>query len=111
MVKKTRLHETLTNANFVKYLQSIFLTTSVHCRTKNLELTENILFMNVKKNNKLFCRRKKTFSVFEGALLNTLKLFSSKFYDIFFKHPKKNSSSSINSRFKTEKSLDVITTR
>ena len=38
----------------------------------------------------IFLKKKKTFSVSEGALLNTLQLFSAKCFNNFFKHPYKN---------------------
>ena len=53
-----------------------FLTASVYCRNKNLELIQNTLLMDVEKNNKFVCQ--KNFCVSEGALLNTLKLFLAK---------------------------------
>ena len=50
VVKKTRPHETLTNANF-KVFAMYFLTTSVYCQNKSLELIQKLLFMDLEKNN------------------------------------------------------------
>ena len=46
--KKTRPHETLTNANFEVFAK-YFLTKSVYCQNKNLELVQNLLFMDLEK--------------------------------------------------------------
>ena len=78
-------HENLTHVNFkVLYRNKKYiLTTPQYCRNENLELIQNtilikVFLIKVEKKHKLFCRPKKTFSVFEGAILNSLKLFFGK---------------------------------
>ena len=65
----------------LKYFTEInndFDNISVLSREKNLELIQNTLFMDVEKKIINYFAEKKTFSVSEGALLNTLKLFFGK---------------------------------
>ena len=54
------------------------MTTFVYCWNKICELIQNTLFMNVKKITIKYFAWKKKFSLCEGDLLNTLKLFSAK---------------------------------
>ena len=42
----------------LKYLLSIFLTTSVYCQSKNIELIQNTLLMDVKKIINYFAKQK-----------------------------------------------------
>ena len=51
----------------LEYLQSIFLQHQCNVEKKTLELIQNTFFMDIEE--------KKTFSVSEGALLNTLIFF------------------------------------
>ena len=66
---------TIIGNNFVELLQFeefavknvfLFLLFAYFCG-KHLELIPNAFFVNVEKKIKTFCRKKKTFSVFQGA--------------------------------------------
>ena len=62
------------------------MTTSAYFQNKSFELIKNTLFMGVVKKIINNFAEKKTFSVSEGAQLNTLKLFLANCFIIFFQH-------------------------
>ena len=73
----------LLHMQIFKYLHSIFLTTSVYCLNKILNWYKTHFSWTWNKNNKLFSWS--FFSVSEGPLFNTLKLFfsSAKCFNFF----------------------------